>query len=137
MRGPLRVSMEGGVLDTILRWTSRGAIALALALALACPLTLAAAVAARAQNIPEPDPNLNQTWSGEVVYKSTEGTNWGVLAVYNKDQKYAKGFKIKMEEFKKLEVKEGDQVEVTWSGPRNDRTERKDVKIKKTSGSSG
>ena len=107
-----------------------------IALTLGTSLALAAGSTARAQNIPEPDPILNQTWSGEVVYKSTEGTNWGVVAVYNKDQKYAKGFKIKMDEYQKLEVKEGDHVEVTWNGPRNDRTERKDVKIKKTSGSS-
>ena len=118
-------------METILRRTGRWAMALALGSA----LTLAATAVARAQNIPEPDPNLNQTWSGEVVYKSTEGTNWGVVAVFNKEQKYAKGFKVKIEDYKKLEVKEGDQVEVTWSGPRNDRTERKDVKIKKTSGS--
>ena len=107
-----------------------------MALALAGALWLAAAGLARAQNIPEPDPNMSQTWSGEVVYKSTEGTNWGVVAVYNKEEKYAKGFKVKIDEYKKLEVQEGDHVEVTWSGPRNDRTERKDVKIKKTSGSS-
>jgi len=116
-------------LDTILRRTGRWMIALALG----CALVLAASVVARAQNIAEPDPNLNQTWAGEVVYKSTEGTNWGVVAVYNNDEKYAKGFKVKIDEYKKLEVKEGDYVQVTWVGPRNDRTERKDVKIKKTS----
>ncbi len=104
-----------------------------IALALGGALALAVSAAARAQNIPEPDPNLSQTWTGEVVYKSTEGTNWGVVAVYNNDQKYAKGFKVKIDEYKKLEVKEGDYVEVTWIGPRNDRTERKEVKIKKTS----
>ena len=120
-------------MDTILRRTGRWAMALAIGSA----ITLATAAAASAQNIPEPDPNMNQTWSGEVVYKSTEGTNWGVVAVYNEDQKYAKGFKVKIDDYKKLELKEGDSVEVTWSGPRNDRTERKDVKFKKTSGSSG
>ena len=119
-------------METIVRRTGRWMVALALG----CALSLAATTLARAQNIPEPDPNLNQTWSGKVVYKSTEGTNWGVVAVYDKDQHYAKGFKVKMEEFQKLDVKEGDHVEVTWTGPRNDRTERKDVKIKKTSGSS-
>jgi Rieske Fe-S protein len=107
-----------------------------MALALGSVLWLAAAGVARAQNIPEPDPKLSQTWTGEVVYKTTEGTNWGVVAVYNKDEKYAKGFKVKIEDFKKLDVKEGDNVEVTWIGPRNDRTERKEVKINKTSGTS-
>jgi len=88
-------------------------------------------VAAQAQNIPEPDPNLKQTFSGEVVYKETAGTNYGVIAVYNSDEKYAKEFKFKREDYDKLEIKQGDEVQVTWVGPRKDRTTRNELKIKK------
>ncbi len=104
------------------------------ALALAVVFAVWTAGVARAQNIPKRDPNMPQTWTGEVVYKDRAGTNWGVIGVYNKDEKYAKEFKLKKDEFEKLDVKEGDNVEVKWVGPRDDRTERKDVKIKKTSG---
>lgn len=90
--------------------------------------------AAVAQNIPEPDPNLKQTFTGEVVYKGTAGTNYGVLAVYNSDEKYAKEFKFKSEDYEKLEINEGDEVKVTWVGPRKDRTTRNELKIKKIQG---
>ncbi|OGP80975.1 MAG: hypothetical protein A2Y95_12250 [Deltaproteobacteria bacterium RBG_13_65_10] len=105
------------------------------ALALATLLVVWIAGIARAQKVPDPVPDLKQTWTGEVIYKGTAGTNWGVIGVFNKDEKYAKEFKIKKEEFEKLEVQKGDTVEVTWVGPRKDRTERNDVKINKTSGS--
>ena len=86
---------------------------------------------AEAQNIPEPDPNLKQTFTGEVVYKETAGTNYGLVAVYNQDEKYAKEFKFKRDEYDKLEIEEGDEVQVTWVGPRKDRTQRNELKIKK------
>jgi hypothetical protein len=91
---------------------------------------------ARAQNIPDPDPIKKQTFSGEIVYKDTAGTNYGAIGVYNKDEKYAKEFKLKREEFDKLKVDEGDNVEVSWEGPGNDRTTRNNVKVKKMSAAS-
>jgi hypothetical protein len=117
------------MLKTIAR---RGLVPLA-ALALTVAAAAFSAEAAFAQNIAEKDPNLSQTWTGKVVYKDTAGSNWGVVGVYNKSEHYAKEFKFKKEEFDKLDVKDGDEVEVTWTGPRNDRTERKDVKIRKMS----
>ena len=117
------------MLKTIAR---RGLVPLA-ALALTVAVAAFSAEAAFAQNIAEKDPNLSQTWIGKVVYKDSAGSNWGVVGVYNKLEHYAKEFKFKKEEFDKLEVKDGDEVEVTWTGPRNDRTERKDVKIRKMS----
>jgi hypothetical protein len=91
---------------------------------------------ARAQNIPDPDPIKKQTFSGEIVYKGAAGTNYGVIGGYNKDEKYAKEFKLKQEEYEKLKVDEGDNVEVSWEGPGNDRTTRNNIKVKKMSAAS-
>ncbi|MFQ5458661.1 MAG: hypothetical protein ACE5FC_09485 [Myxococcota bacterium] len=99
--------------------------------ALCLALIIAFAGVAVAQNIPEPDPDLHQTFSGEVVYKATAGTAYGVVAVFNQDEKYAKEFRFKKAAYDELKIKEGDEVEVTWVGPRNDRTTRNDLKIKK------
>ncbi len=107
------------------------------ALALSLAILVSAAGTAPAQNIPEPDPNLRQTFTGEVVYKDTAGTASGVIAVYNQDEKYAKEFKFKKAECEALEINEGDEVEVTWVGPRNDRTTRNKLTIKKKSGGAG
>jgi hypothetical protein len=104
------------------------------ALALAAILAASTAGVARAQNIPVRQPNMPQTWTGKVIYMDTAGTNYGVVGVFNKNEQYAKEFKIKKEEFEKLNVKKGDQVEVSWINPRKDRSDRKDIKIKKISG---
>lgn len=101
------------------------------ALALSLAILVSAAGSAPAQNIPEPDPNLKQTFTGEVVYKDTAGSAYGVVAVYNQNEKYAKEFKFKKAAYEALEINEGDEVEVTWVGPRNDRTTRNELKIKK------
>ncbi len=115
----------------MVRTVARGRLFLAASLALGIILLGTGGDAARAQNIAEPDPIKKQTFTGEIVYKDTAGTNYGVIGVYNKDEKYAKEFKIKREEYDALKVKEGDNVEVSWEGPRNDRTTRNKIKIKK------
>jgi hypothetical protein len=104
------------------------------ALALAAILAASTAGVVRAQNIPNRQPNMPQTWTGKVIYKDTAGTNYGVVGVFNENERYAKEFKLKKDEFEKLDVKKGDQVEVSWVNPRKDRTDRKDIKIKKISG---
>jgi hypothetical protein len=114
----------------------RGRFFMAASLALGIILLGTWGDAARAQNIPLPDPIKKQTFTGEIVYKDTAGTNYGVIGVYNKDEKYAKEFRLKREAYDALKVKEGDEVEVSWQGPRNDRTVRNDIKIKKMSSAS-
>ena len=101
--------------------------------ALCLALLIAFAGVAQAQNIPEPDPDLHQTFTGEVVYKATAGTAYGVVAVFNQDERYAKEFKFKRAAYDELKIKEGDEVEVTWVGPRKDRSTRNELKIKKKS----
>jgi hypothetical protein len=130
-KGLIEGSREGDMVSTTI---GRRFFCSALALGLILIGTVAGS--ALAQNIPEPDPNLYQTFTGEVVYKGTAGTNYGLIGVYNEDEKYAKEFKFKKEDYDKLEVNEGDNVEVTWVGPRNDRTTRNEVKLKKMSSAS-
>jgi len=122
-KGRREGGMAGRNNHKLLYWA--GALALSLA------ILVSAAGTAPAQNIPEPDPNLKQTFTGEVVYKATAGSAYGVVAVYNGDEKYAKEFKFKRAEYEALSINEGDEVEVTWVGPRNDRTTRNELKIKK------